>query len=58
MKQLFSSLKVVNCCERSVKGYADDVTLKFDVRVTVLQLVDQRAGDLDLSFKPVKCLSY
>ena len=55
------SLKVVNSAEHSVKGYADDVTLissDFDAHVTVLQSVDQRAGDLDLCFKPVKCVSY
>jgi len=55
------SLKVVNSAENSVKGYADDVTLissNFDVHVTVLQSFDQRASDLDLSFKHVKCVSY
>ena len=26
--------------------------------MTLLQTVNQRAGDLDLSFKPVKCISY
>ena len=26
--------------------------------VSVLQPVEQRAGDLDLSFKPAKCVSY
>jgi len=53
--------KVVNSAEHSVKGYADDVTFissNFDVHVTVLQTVDQRPGDLDLSFKPAKCMSY
>jgi len=30
----------------------------FDVHVSVLQTVDRRAGDLDLSFKPVKCVLY
>jgi len=51
------SLKVVNSSEHSVKGYADDVILvsdNFDIHVSVLQTVDQRACDLDLSFKPVK----
>jgi len=55
------SLKVVNSVEHSVKGYADDVTLissNFDAHVTVFKSVDQRAGDLDLGFKPVKCVSY
>ena len=52
---------MVDSAEHSVKGYADDVTLissNFDVHVVVLQSVDQRASDLDLSFKPVKCVSY
>ena len=55
------SLKVVNSSEHSVMGYADDVTLvsdNFDIHVSVLQTVDRRACDLDLSFKPVKCISY
>jgi len=45
------SLKVVNSGKHSVKGYADYVALissKFDIYATVLQLIDQRAGDLDL----------
>ena len=29
-----------------------------DTHASVLQMVDQRAGDLDLSFKPQKCVSY
>jgi len=44
-----------------MKGYANDVTLissNFDVHITVLQSFDQRASDLDLSFKPVKCALY
>ena len=55
------SLKVVNSSEHSMMGYADDVTLvsdNFDIHVSVLQTVDRRACDLDLSFKPVKCISY
>ena len=66
------SLKVVNSVEHSVKGYADDVVPRlntkgkkrsgharlFDAHVTVLQSVGQRAGDLDLCFKPVKYASY
>ena len=58
---LYTLLKVVNSSEHSVKGYADDVTLvsdNFDVHVSVLQTVDRRACDLDLSFKPVKCVLY
>jgi len=36
-----------------VKGYADYVTLisrNLDDHVTVLQLIDQRAGNLDISY--------
>ena len=32
--------------------------ITFDVHVSALQTVDRRACDLDLSFKPVKCISY
>ena len=56
-----SSPKLITSTEHSVKGYADDVTLisnEFGTHVSVLQAVDQRAGDLDLSFKPQKCVSY
>ena len=52
---------MVNSDEHSVKGYADNVTLissNFDAHVAVLQLVNQRASDLDLSFKPVNYISY
>jgi len=55
------SPKLVDSTEHSVKGYADDVTVisnDFDIHVSVLQTVDQRAGDLNLSFKPAKCVSY
>jgi len=44
-----------------LSGYADNVTLissNFDAHATVLQSVDQRAGDLDLCFKLMKCVSY
>jgi len=44
-----------------VKACADDATLISDCLVThtkVLQSVDQRATDLDLSFKPSKSVSY
>ena len=48
--------------EHSVKAYADDVTLISDslkVHVSALQqIIDQKAADLDLSFKPSKCVSY
>jgi len=38
-----------------VKGYADDVILiSANNHVTVLQLVDQRASELDLTFSPLK----
>ena len=55
------SPKLVDSMEHSVKGYADDVTIisnDIDAHVSVLQTVDQRASDLDLSFKPAKCVSY
>ena len=44
--------------EHSLKGYANDVTListDFDAHTSVLQTLD---NDLDLSFKPAKCVSY
>ena len=47
--------------EHSIKAYADDATLISDCLEThtrVLQTIDQRAKDLDLSFKPVKCVSH
>ena len=47
--------------EHSLKGYADDVTLiscDIDVHKSVLQTIDLRAADLDLSFKPPKCISF
>jgi len=47
------SPKLVDSTEHSVKGYADNVTVvsnDFDTHLSVLQTVDQRAGDLDLSF--------
>jgi len=34
------------------------VSNNFDADVSVLQSVDQKAHDLDLSFKPVQCISY
>ena len=42
-------------------GYADDVTLISDdiaVHTSVLQVIDKRAADLDLFFKPAECVSY
>ena len=47
--------------EYSVKGYVDDITIisnDIDAHVSVLQTVDQRVDDLDLSFKAAKCVSY
>ena len=49
--------------EHAVKAYADDATLISDslevhVSVHVLQQIDQKAADLELSFKPSKCVSY
>jgi len=44
-----------------LKGYADDVTLISDdvvVHTSVLQTIDKKAADLDLFFKPAKCVSY
>ena len=52
---------MVNSTKHSLKGYADDVTLisnDVDVHTSVLQTIDQKAADLDLFFKPVKCVSY
>jgi len=56
-----SSLKYYSSSEHSVKAYADDATLisdSLETHISVLQQVDQKAGDLDLSFKPSKCVSY
>ena len=47
--------------EHSLKGYADDVTLlscDIDVHKSVLQMIYLRAADLDLTFKPSKCISF
>ena len=47
--------------EHSLKGYADDVTLiscDIDVHKSVLQTIDLKAADLDLTFKPSKCISF
>ena len=55
------SLKHFRSSEHSIKAYADDATLISDCLQThtrVLQTIDNRAKDLDLSFKPVKCVSY
>ena len=55
------SLKFADSMEHSLKGYADDVTLisdDFTAHKSVLQLIDQKATDLDLCFKPAKCVSF
>ena len=51
------SLKFAESMEHSLKGYADDVTLiscDIEVHKSVLQTIDQKASDLDLTFKPPK----
>ena len=55
------SLKFADSMDHSLKGYADDVTLicdDFDTHKSVLQHIDSKASDLDLSFKPAKCVSF
>ena len=55
------SLKHYRSLEHSIKAYADDATFISDCLEThtrVLQTIDQRAKDLDRSFKPVKCVSH
>jgi len=55
------STKFYASSEHSVKGYADDATLisvSMEAHTSVLQQIDQKASDLDLSFKPSKCVSY
>ena len=47
--------------EHSLKGYAGDVTLiscDIEVHKSVLQTIDLNAADLDLMFKPSKCISF
>ena len=59
--KLKPSLKFYSSSEHCVKAYADDATLisdSLEAHVSVLQQVDQKAKDLDLSFKPTKCVSY
>ena len=59
--KLKPSLKHYRSLEHSIEAYADDATLISDCLEThtrVLQTIDQRAKDLDLSFKPVKCVSH
>ena len=55
------SPKYYHSSEHSVKAYIDDATLISNCLKThtmVLQQMDQKATDLDLSFKPSKCVSY
>jgi len=55
------SVKHAESMDHSLKGYADDVTLiscDIDVHKSVLQTIDLKAADLDLSFKPLKCISF
>ena len=55
------SPKYYHSSEHWVKAYADDATLISNCLKThtmVLQQMDQKATDLDLSFKPSKCVSY
>ena len=61
MLRLKPSAKHYLSSEHSVKGYADDATSisnSLDVHISVLQQVDLKASNLDLSFKPSKCISY
>jgi len=47
--------------DNKIKSYADHVTLiscDFNVHKSVLHLIDLKATDLDLSFKPHKCISF
>ena len=55
------SPKYYHSSEHSVKAYVDDATLISNclkAHTMVLQQMDQKATDLDLSFKPSKCVSY
>ena len=55
------SLKFAESMEHSLKQYADDVALiscDIEVHKSVLQMIDQKASDLDLTFKPPKCASF
>ena len=55
------SLKFAESLDHSLKGYADFVTLiscDAEVHKSVLQTMDQKASDLDLTFKPSKCVSF
>jgi len=53
--------KFVDSTTHSVKGYADDATLiptNLLTHSSVLQEIDRKAADLDLSLKPSKCISF
>ena len=53
------TLKFVNSIKHSLNGYADNVTMlssDIDVHKSVLQSLDIRATDIDLCFKPSKCV--
>ena len=55
------SPKYYSSMEHLVKAYADNATLisdSLEVHASVLQQIDRKAADLDLSFKPSKCVSY
>jgi len=54
-------LKYYKSSEHFIKAYANDATLisdSLETHTKVLQQVDQKALDLDLSFKPSKCVSF
>ncbi|XP_065896220.1 uncharacterized protein [Dysidea avara] len=56
-----SSPKFVDSIAHSVKGYADDATListNLETHSSVLQEIDKKAADLDLTLKPSKCVSF
>ena len=56
-----SSPKLYSSGEHSVKAYTDYATLisdSLEAHISVLQQVDQKARELDLSFKSSKCVSY
>ena len=58
-KSSVKCFSLVNILSRAT--YADDATLisnSLEAHVSVLQKIDQKATDLDLSFKSSKCVSY
>ena len=59
MQNLKPSAKYYLSSQHSVKGYADDATSNsLDAHISVLQQIDLKASNLDLFFKPSKCISY